>query len=143
MIKGIRHMGLVVKDPERALSFYRDILGFVVLTDRLESGPFIEALLDLRGVRVRTIKMKVGGGALLELLHFEPGVSAAGPKNITHHGFSHIAFTVENVDVCFNRLKDKQVSFVSAPMISDDGKAKVFFCRDHEGNHLEFVEELA
>jgi glyoxylase I family protein len=142
MANGIRHVGLVVSDPERALSFYRDILGFVVEKDQLESGPFVETILGLKGLKVRTIKMRLGEGTLLELLHFESRSSSAGMKDIQDKGFSHIALNVQNADVLFNRLKGQGISFISAPVVSADGKAKVAFCRDPEGNFLELVEEL-
>jgi extradiol dioxygenase family protein len=39
-------------------------------------------------------------------------------------------------------LENAGISFIAAPKVSPDGKAKVAFCFDLEGNCLELVEEI-
>ncbi|GAG92777.1 unnamed protein product, partial [marine sediment metagenome] len=50
-------------------------------------------------------------------------------KEICQTGISHIAFTVENIDYEYKRLKKEDVKFHCPPQISPDNKAKVAFCR--------------
>lgn len=141
MIKGIRHVGLVVEDAERALSFYRDLLGFKVYWDEIEEGDFIETILASSPLKVRTIKMKSANDCVLELLCYN-SYSCSPNQKLRHSGFSHIALTVGDMDDIFVFLKEKGVKFLSEPRISPDKKAKVSFCRDFEGNFLELVQEL-
>ena len=143
MIKCLRHMGLVVKDIDSALHFYTKILGFKVLKDAQENGPFIETILNKPRVDVRTVKMKAGDdNALLELLYFNNTIDDSCPHIINQKGFSHMALTVFDVDKTYKDLRGHGIAFVSPPQISADGKAKVAFCRDPEGNLLEMVQEL-
>ncbi len=141
MIKGVRHIGLVVNDAQKALLFYQDFLGFTVYWDRVEEGTFIETLSGVSPLKVRTVKMKSGNGCVLELLCYDTQ-SCFSVKKLFHSGFSHFALTVEDLDGMFVFLKEKGVEFVSPPQVSPDKKAKVSFCRDFEGNHLELVQDL-
>ncbi|MEI8012401.1 MAG: VOC family protein [Candidatus Omnitrophota bacterium] len=142
MVNEIRHVGLVVRDVDRVLAFYRDSLGFVVQKDQLEKGPFVEKILGLPGLEVRTIKMKALSGALLELLWFQAYASPGIERPIYGGGFSHMALTVSDVDGLYRQLKARGIFFINDPEVSADGKAKVAFCRDPEGNFLELVQEL-
>ena len=139
-IQMIRHVGVVVEDVEKELLFFRDLLGFEVYWDKIEHGVFIETILKIPSVRVRTIKMRSKNGCALELLRYDTSFSSE--KKICQTGFTHIAITVLDLDQTYRFLKEKNIEFLSEPKISPDKKAKVAFCRDPEGNFLELVEEL-
>lgn len=142
-MKNIRHTGIVISNLEKSLHFYRDILGLKVQRDMLEEGGFIDSIFNLKNVKVRTIKMLADDGNLVELLWYKSHPrDLNGPREICATGISHIAFTVEDIDYEYKRLKEKGVKFYSSPQISPDNKAKVTFCRDPEGNLIELVEEL-
>jgi catechol 2,3-dioxygenase-like lactoylglutathione lyase family enzyme len=141
-MKAIRHTGIVVKDLEKMLTFYRDVLGFKVKKEMSESGEFTDKILGLKGVRLTTVKMNADDGNLVELLHFESHSCAQAKRDLGDHGYSHMAFTVENLDREYGRLKELGVEFNSSPQVSPDNYAKVAFCRDPEGNFLELVEVL-
>jgi len=137
----IRHTGIVVSDIDKSLHFYNKLLGFKIVKDMREAGPFVDKILGLSGVSVRTIKMDAGG-SLIELLCFKSHPAHAQPRIITSLGCTHIALTVDNLDNCFNMLKGESVFFVSEPQVSPDGNAKVAFCKDPDGTFIELVEEL-
>lgn len=143
-MKAIRHFGVVVTDIEKSLHFYRDLLGLKIQRYMLEEGEFIDAILGLRGAKVTTVKMAAeNGDTLVELLEY---ASHKGKKRENYEifdlGASHVAFTVENVDEEYQRLKAQGIAFTCEPQISPDGKAKVTFCFDPDGVPVELVEEL-
>jgi len=143
MVLNIRHTGIVVSDMERSLKFYRDLLGFEVKKDMVESGDYINNFSDLKDVVVRTVKMSLENGDMVELLYYsshpkEPDMT----RRITQIGCSHIALTVNNLDETYERLKENDVKFNSPPQYSPDGFAKVTFCKDPDGSLVEIVEEL-
>jgi catechol 2,3-dioxygenase-like lactoylglutathione lyase family enzyme len=142
--EAVRHVGLVVRDLDRALGFYRDLLGFVVEREADEHGSFLETILGLEGARVTTVKLRgPGGGSLLELLRFaEPAADETPRGGLTTPGLTHVAITVEALDGVYARLVADGVPFTSPPQRSPDGRAKVAFCRDPEGTPLELVEAL-
>jgi len=142
-MKAIRHIGIVVSDLQPVLHFYRDLLGLKVVKKRNEYGKYIDKISSLKNVKVTTIKLCTENGSLVELLYYHtPPKKVIAKKEIYKIGFSHIAFTVENLDTEYKRLLKAGVQFNSTPQISPDGYAKVTFCRDPEGNFIELVEVL-
>ena len=143
-MKAIRHFGIVVNDIEKSLHFYRDLLGLQIYRDMVEEGKFIDTILGLQNVRVRTIKMSAeNGNTLVELLEYQ---SHAGKKRENYEifdlGASHIAFTVEDINQEYKKLKEQGILFTTEPKTSPDGKAKVTFCFDPDGVPIELVQEL-
>ena len=141
-MKAIRHTGIVVSNLDKTLYFYRDILGLKIQREMNETGKYIDNLSGLKDVKVKTIKMSADDGNLIELLYYESHPRKSFNRDICDIGYSHIAFTVENLEYKYKKLKEKGVRFNSAPQISPDGKTKVVFCCDPEGNFIELVEEL-
>jgi len=141
VIEGFRHAGIVVADLERALAFWCDTLGFHVQRQMLESGPFIDALLGMAGVKVTTSKLVGPDGNMVELLYFHshPDLPAwQGTPSST--GLTHLAFTVSNLEDLYARLTEAGVRFFAAPQISPDSGAKVVYASGPENLLLEFVE---
>lgn len=143
-MKAVRHFGIVVNNMEKSLHFYRDLLGLKVKTDALEEGEFIDTVLGLHKVKVRTIKMLADeGNVLVELLWFQSHPSKKkGDDKIFNIGFSHLALTVKDIGQVYEKLKKEGIKFNSSPQISPNGKVKVAFCRDFDGLPVELVEEI-
>jgi len=143
MILATRHTGIVVNDMERSLHFWRDIMGLEVKIDAWEEGEFIDTLQHLSGVKVHMIKLAAPDGTLVELLKDENHAGRELPRReLCDRGVSHLAFTVADGDASRRTLREGGCEVLSEPLVSPDGKAKVFFTRDPEGNLLEIVEEL-
>ena len=142
MIKDIRHTGIVVVDLEASLYFYCDLLGFQVAKQMEEAGDYIDNISSLRDVKVTTVKMTSPTGQMIELLKYHSHPSKQRVRKVCEIGISHIAFTVDDVNVEYERLKGKGTQFNSPPQLSPDGYAKVSFCRAPEGTLIELVEVL-
>ena len=142
---GLRHIGIVVIDIERSLQFYRDLLGLKIIKDQEEYGDYIDKFTGIKGVRVRTVKMKTEGGGLIELLQYYSHPSSnimCQDRKMTEIGCSHFALTVKNIDDIYHKLLLSGIRFYSEPIPSPDGYAKVAFCKDPDGVLIELVEEL-
>ena len=117
----IHHSSLIVADTETSLKFYTDILGF----NQLERAnlPFPGAWLEVGSQQIH----------LLELDNPDPttGRPAHGGKD------RHIAMYIKDLDSLKQLLDDKNVSFT----LSLSGR-RALFCRDPDGNALEFIEQL-
>ena len=129
MIKNIRHTGIVVINLEASLRFYCDLLGFHNIS-------------SLRNVKVTTVKITSPSGQMIELLKYNSHPTEQRTREICEIGISHIAFTVDDLDMEYERLKGKEIQFNSLPQLSPDGYAKVTFCRAPEGTLIELVEIL-
>ena len=143
MITEIRHFGIVVDDLELSLSFYSRWFGFEIYKDENERGSFIENVLDVPKAHLRTVKMRSNAsGVLVELVDYVSGNTVNHGNAINQVGPTHIAFTVDNIEYMHKEMKKEHVSFLSEPLESPDGYAKVAFCRAPEGTYIEMVEIL-
>ena len=143
MIKGIRHVGIVVSNLEKALIFWRDVLGFRIIRQMEEAGQNIDAMMGLGGVQVTTVKLAGEDGSMVELLKFHSHPDKekwTGTPFST--GITHIALTVSDMDKAVREMKNAGVRFPADPQLSPDGKVKVIYASAHDGVLLELVEPL-
>ncbi|MDO9464718.1 MAG: VOC family protein [bacterium] len=142
-IKNIRHTGIVVSDMERSLKFYRNIMGLKQVIDFTEEGNFIDTISNLKGVRLRMVKLVAEDGGMIELLHYASHPkSKRGENKLCELGPTHVAFTVRDVEKVYADWSVKGIRCNSKPIVSPDGKAKLFFCQDPDGTFLEIVQML-
>lgn len=140
-----RHTGLVVKDLERSLAFYRDILGLELAARSREEGAYIESLVGIPGAVLEWAKLKVPGGHLVELLQYISHPAPAPAEELgraNRPGCSHLALTVADIDALFETLVAGGFKCEHAPQFSPDGKVKVMYAHDPDGIILELVQEM-
>lgn len=141
MIAAIRHIGLVVSDLEKSLNFWCDTMGFVFSRQMEESGPHIDAMMGLKGVRVTTAKLSAPDGNMLELLFFNSHKDKPNWEGKPYStGLTHIALTVQDLDETCRRLQHAGVTFPAEPQRSPDGGVKMIYATGPEGVLLELVE---
>ncbi len=140
MIKNIRHTGIVVKNLEESLRFYQ-LLGFTIYQRAKESVDFISKISDKEGIVLNTVKLLAPNNSMMELLDYGKDKMQT-ERTMFETGMAHIAFTVEDLEEVYNRLKEKGIYFNSSPQISPNRYAKVVFCRAPEGTFIELVEVL-
>jgi catechol 2,3-dioxygenase-like lactoylglutathione lyase family enzyme len=143
MITQLRHVGVVVDNLEKSLHFYKDLLGLKIRSESQEDGPFIDTILGLRNVRLKTVKLMTPQGPAVELLYYDAPPSAQRPSCAIHErAITHFALTIENLDGEYARLLQEGVVFNSAPQTAPGGGVKIVFCKDPDGNYIELTEEL-
>lgn len=142
---------LRIKDPERSLAFYRDVLGMTLLNrfDFPEMKfslyfmayirPGDEPLPEAKGPRAEyTFRQK----ATLELTHnwgteSDPEFAGYHNGNADPRGFGHIGITVPDVYAACKRFEELGIEFVKRP---DDGKMKgLAFIKDPDGYWIEIL----
>ncbi|OAI04580.1 glyoxalase [Methylomonas methanica] len=117
----IHHASLIVSDIEQSLLFYRDVLG-MEQTER-PNLPFPGAWLQIGAQQIH----------LLELDNPDPttGRPAHGGRD------RHVAMHIDSVDALREDLERTGTAYT----LSISGR-KALFCRDRDGNALEFIERL-
>ena len=138
----IRHFGIVVKNLDESLSFYKDMLEFDTFKEKNESGIEISTFLGIDNVQVKTIKMKDKLGQMIELLYYKNCLESHDAIKINQIGPTHLALSVNDLDIVYERLSKNNVRFISCPQITSDKFAKVAFCIAPEGTFIELVQEL-
>lgn len=140
----IRHVGIYVNDLECMKQFYCKNFDFIERIHEIEKGMYIDTILGIQDAGIELYKLEAPQGGMLELLkYFQDEHSAVKDSQaVWEKGNSHIAITVRDIERKYEQLRMQSISFISKPCTSPNGKAKVCFCRDPEGNYLELVEEL-
>ena len=127
-MKHIDHVGVFVRDMDRLVEFYRDVVGLKV-AERLTMANGTELAF-----------LKIGDTGMIELIQ---RTAAAGdrPKEAIY-GPHHVALQVESVDTWAQRLQHQGVPLTSGPseFIAPSGRCRIAFFADPEGNVLELFE---
>ncbi len=142
MIRGIHHTAISTPDIDRAIAFYRDLLGFEVLVNGAwpRGVESVDTLTGLKDSAARMAMLKKGN-AMLELFELESPASAPGNPHrpVNDHGLTHICLEVTDLDSEYARLKDAGMFFHSPPVVSA-GNSSCVYGRDPDGNVIEFVD---
>jgi len=119
----LHHVSMLVADSARALVFYRDVLGMSVSDARPALG-YPGAWLEIGAQQLH----------LLELPNPDPltGRPAHGGRD------RHCALTLRDLDALRRRLEVAGIPYT----LSKSGR-RALFCRDPDGNALEFIEAPA
>jgi catechol 2,3-dioxygenase-like lactoylglutathione lyase family enzyme len=116
MIKGIKFVGIPVRDQDRALDFYVKKLGFAVLTDQ----PFND--------KQRWIELRIPGA--------DTGVVLFTPEGQEDRigTFQSISFWTKDVQKTYDELTSRGVAFNGKPTVADWGSSAIM--RDQDGNQM-------
>jgi catechol 2,3-dioxygenase-like lactoylglutathione lyase family enzyme len=145
-LRAIHHAGLVVRDLDRSIYFYHDLLGLPFANEPTPwfSGPELEAGVRVPGAVLRQVSFWVGEHSTMELIEYKnrpQGSVAPVPNN--YLGAAHVCFKVDDVRAKKAELEAKGVTFYSEVNVVDEGPLAgwrwVYFS-DPDGLALELVQ---
>ena len=142
MVSGYRHTGIIVKNMEESLNFYKNILGLEVVQNYSDDSEYINTVLGLSTAEINMIKLVTKDGLIIELLKYIKHPTDYSNTPFYNVGNCHIAFTVNDADRMFEKLQNEGIEVISKPILSSEKIAKVFFCVDPNGVRIELVEIL-
>lgn len=139
-------IGITVKDMNRSVKFYQEVLGFKKISDHEYSGPEFEKLEGIFGLNIRVVRMQLGD-EFIELTDYltSGGRSIPEDQKANDLFFQHIAIVVNDMDKAFQQLKKYNVEYVStAPQtlpVSNIAAAgiKAFYFHDVDDHNLELI----
>jgi catechol 2,3-dioxygenase-like lactoylglutathione lyase family enzyme len=127
-VAGLAEVVLWVRDMEKALHFYRDLLGLEVISPPQIPNKFLRA----------------GGGAdgvpEMIVLVPHPDPSMDFPREKTKRALHHLAFRVEGAE--YEKLRDRltaagvEVRSGIHPVLKE---VRTFYADDPDGNEVEFI----
>ncbi|MSO22828.1 MAG: VOC family protein [Acidobacteria bacterium] len=133
VISKIEHIGIVVKDLEKSLRPYQELLG-LKLRETEE--------LDVEGAMTRLAFFPIGE-VNVELVHTTAHTGLVADFLKEHgEGIHHIAFEVEDLETVFQDLRSRGIQFVWDKIITGSRGSKVAFFKAEEFNgiYIELVQ---
>jgi catechol 2,3-dioxygenase-like lactoylglutathione lyase family enzyme len=137
------HTSFTVSDLDRTLAFFRDALGFEVLSKAPRSPDMIRQVTGVDGAEV-IIAYVQGPGHRVELIEY------SGPKDRRKVevrpcdvGFAHLAFDVEDIEAAIRACEAHDLRPAGAIVSLDRGPnkgARVVYLRDPDGLTIEFIQ---
>ena len=144
MIRGLQRTVISTPDLERAVRFYRDLLGLKVLTRGSWDGNWESAdeLTKVQGTAARWVMLSAGN-TNLEIVQYDLPVQMPTTdephRPVTDHGIARICFEVTNIHAIYEALVEAGVHFHCPPQYQDD-LGVTTYARDPDGNVVELVQ---
>lgn len=135
----IHHVAIGVSDMEKALSFYRDLIGMEVVFDIEAQGPVMDVIQGLDGAEARIVMLRLGEQNI-ELFQYRspPAKPVSAGLRMSDRGLTHFALKVSNLDELYEEWKAKGVRFYSEPQ--QLGPTRVVYLYDPEGVTIELIQ---
>ena len=149
-VLGISHVAVGVSDMERALVFYRDIIGLRVTLDTVEQafGKNPDAY------RRRAVYLRNEDGPHEFFIVLDQQLDQApfgSPPRILQLGTHHFSFWVDDLEAKFDRLVAENFRVVVSPTPSDavaygepagSGRVLTAIVKDQDGNPVQLDQRL-
>jgi len=144
MTMNLSHVAVSVSEMDRSLRFYRDLLGFEVISDFTSEGNSVDNMVALKGVKVR-VALLHQSGAMLELCHY---LSPEGRSDRTVRqcdpGITHFALVTDQFDRIIEKLKSNGCELLSDPLelgvIEGMGNVRVVYFYGPDREAIELLE---
>ncbi|WP_231186586.1 VOC family protein [Haladaptatus sp. DYF46] len=139
----VHHHGISVTDLDRAIEFYRDVLGLELLDQYTLSDDALSTAIESGAITGHFAQLG-GDTARVELIEYESedegngtGTSDDG-RDVYETGAKHLGLETDDIEGIYADLPD-DVETVSEPQTTGSG-TRICFLRDPDGNAVELLE---
>jgi catechol 2,3-dioxygenase-like lactoylglutathione lyase family enzyme len=140
----LAHTGFTVRDLDRSLAFYRDVLGMEIVFEQEKRGGYLAEIVGYADAHVRMAHLQFPGGGhrveLFQYLHPTPRGEPGEPRDV---GITHVCLAVPDIDALFERVVAAGASPLSEPVLVDTGAnagGRGVYVRDPDGTLLELFQ---
>ena len=144
----ISHIAICTRDMDKALAFYRDILGMQVIfdgqTSPKEGGRPHNYERSRRSRRRVSLRFAKGAKPTLTITS-HPGEEITGePLKLDQMGVTHFSFTVPNAEALMDELvaKGVQLGGPREAFTNAEGRVRSFYVYDPDGMIIQFDSGL-
>ncbi len=146
LVTSVDSIGLTVSDLDHSVEFYTSVLQFQKVSEVEVEGENYEHLAGVFGLRMRIVRLKLGG-EFLELTEFlaPRGRPAPVDSRSNDRWFQHVAIAVSDMDRAYQRLREYRVKHASpGPQLlpawnRNAGGIRAFYFRDPDDHPLEIL----
>ena len=139
------HTGITVSNVERALMFWRDVLGFEFSHRAHQVGEMADQITGVKGAELKLAVVKAPGGHKIELLEYVAPVDRKKDVDLRpcDVGHVHVAFIVSNLDAILDKIASAGWAAAGQPQTLTAGPnagKRVIYVRDPDGTTIELME---
>ena len=146
-VSGVDAVGITVKDADAEAEFFSKVLGFEKVSEAEVAGDDYEHLEGVFGVRMRIVRLRLGG-EFIELTEYLAPRGRAIPADSRSNDrwFQHVAIITSDMERAYQWLRKNKVEHASSgPQQLPDwnknaGGIKAFYFKDPEGHVLEILQ---
>ncbi|SPM30610.1 VOC family protein [Mycobacterium terramassiliense] len=132
------HLVVGVTDMDRALTFYRDVLGMDIVFETLISGEPFDAVLHASRKQEGRVVGGLLGGLMVELLSLGASPTETKPARRAITGIHNVSLSVTDLDDTYRRITAAGHRADQEPF--EIGGVRMFFVKDPDGTPVEFIE---
>jgi lactoylglutathione lyase len=116
-IVGAHHTAYQVADLDRSLAFYRDLLGFELVWQRVNQEAYVREIVGYPTADLHQAMLRFpGSDHLLELIDYRNVERTPVDTSPPNPGTAHICLLVRNLRALYDRLVAAGVGSVSEPV---------------------------
>jgi catechol 2,3-dioxygenase-like lactoylglutathione lyase family enzyme len=142
-VLGTNHTSFTVSNLDRTVGFFRDCLGFEVMSKAPRDPALVSRITGVEGADMMIAFLKAPGHTL-ELIEYRAPASKGSVKaRPCDTGFAHVAFNVDDAVAAVEACERYGVRPIAAPVTIDQGPnkgRKVVYLRDWDGVTIELIE---
>ncbi len=128
---------MTVTELDRAVEFYRDVLGLAVIDRFTVKGESFAKGVGVEGATGRFAHLDAGS-ARVELVEYDPEGTDQPSATVNQPGAKHLGLEVDDIDAFYESLP-ADVETLSDPQTTESG-SRIVFVRDPEGNLIEIIQ---
>jgi catechol 2,3-dioxygenase-like lactoylglutathione lyase family enzyme len=132
------HLVVGVTDMDRALAFYRDVLGMEVVFERSISGEPFDAVLHAKHKQEGRVVGGLLGGLMVELLSLGAKPATDKPPRRGIVGIQNVSLSVTDLNDTHRRISDAGYQPEQEPF--EIAGVRMFFVKDPDGTPVELIE---
>jgi len=138
MIVGIHHVAIGVPDFQKGIEFYRDVLGFELLSEgKINGNEPADRAIGLDDIRAEVAMLKAPN-AYIELWQYSNPAPDDQRQRPCDFGYPHFALQVRGMQEEYDRLSAAGMEFVGPPV--EMGTVSAVYGKDPFGNVIEVYE---
>src|ERR1044071_3373827 len=113
-VTAVDAIGITVKEMDRSVKFYTEVLGFKKISDTELVGTEYEQLQGIFGLRMRVVRLQLGD-EFIELTDYLTAGGRSVPEDAKSNDlfFQHIAIVVSDMERAYNFLRQHNIEHVS------------------------------
>jgi lactoylglutathione lyase len=126
MLRAFSHFSFVVRDIERSVAWYRDVLGLRLVVRQRQENAYTRRFVGVPGaiLEVAEFALPEASGTddvLLELLEYVEPRGEHRPLRRQDVGNAHLSFVVDDIVAEHERLSEAGAIFVTPPVRIEQG----------------------